>query len=295
MDRQRVSFTLGKRLRELRENRGLSHVELIKQLNKKYGVSISRDSIMAYEISDKSRAKAEKLPNMGMRVEFIYCLADFYEVSLDYLFGRAENPVPDINIRKICEQTGLSVKSIEILQQLDSNKDFLVLLINNLIYQSWNFQPAARFAARYWIQGEIGDSDTSKETLWLERMCSFMRQESLLRRSDSVSSFAEIPAKDAGDFYRDRAIREIEGIALQSIEKYRDEFRTKIEEMRKISDKIMDKLDLMQKLYLLASNSALNDVLGDEFKGVPELNALCEKFESTQTDAASESTSSSDK
>lgn len=107
MERQELSFTLGKRLKDLREEQGLSHVELIRQLNEKYGISPSRDSIMAYEIADGSRAKASKLPNLGMRVETLYCLADFYGVSLDYLLGKTDISNADTNVRGICERTGL--------------------------------------------------------------------------------------------------------------------------------------------------------------------------------------------
>lgn len=87
MDKKNISFTFGTKLRELRQERGLSHVQLSTQLNNQYGISVSRDSLMAYEVADDSRAKAEKLPNLGMRVEYLYCLADFYGVSLDYLLG----------------------------------------------------------------------------------------------------------------------------------------------------------------------------------------------------------------
>lgn len=115
MDRQGVSFKMGQRLKDLREERGLSHVDLIKQLSEKYGISISRDSLMAYEIADESRAKASKLPNLGMRVEYLYCLADFFDVSLDYLLGRSNVSKPDFNIGEICKKTNLSEGIVQVL------------------------------------------------------------------------------------------------------------------------------------------------------------------------------------
>lgn len=134
MNRQRVSFTLGRRLRELREERGLSHVELIKQLNEKYSISVSRDSIMAYEIADGSRAKASKLPNMGMRVETLYCLADFYGVSLDYLLGKTEVFDFDVDIRGICEKTGLDERIAKYLIHLGASGDTQMVLDNRLFH-----------------------------------------------------------------------------------------------------------------------------------------------------------------
>lgn len=115
MDRQGISFILGKRLKSLREEHGLSHEKLINLLNEKYGISISRDSVMAYEISDETRSKSCKLPNLGMRVEYLYCLADFYGVSIDYLFGNTDIPTSDIKKREICEYTGLSLSTITAL------------------------------------------------------------------------------------------------------------------------------------------------------------------------------------
>lgn len=117
MDKQAISFVMGNRLKELREERGLSHDKLIKQLNERYGISVSRDSVMAYEISDNSRAKASKLPNMGMRVETLYCLADFYGVSLDYLLGKTDVRTPDCTVQSICNYTGLSQDAVQTLHE----------------------------------------------------------------------------------------------------------------------------------------------------------------------------------
>lgn len=117
MDRQHTSFVLGARLKALREEQGLSHVDLAKQLNEKYGISVSRDSLMAYEISDESRAKADKLPNMGMRVEYLYCLAGFYGVSIDYLLGKTEVKAADCNMQYMSDYTGLSEEALEILHK----------------------------------------------------------------------------------------------------------------------------------------------------------------------------------
>jgi len=142
MERQSISFTLGERLKNLREARGLSHEKLKAQLEEKYGITISRDSLMAYEISDELRAKASKLPNLGMRVEYLYCLADFYGVSLDYLFGKTNIPALDINIRQICEYTGLPEDSIIWLNEKTKYHEFNVMasVIHKMLDQ--NFEPS---------------------------------------------------------------------------------------------------------------------------------------------------------
>ena len=134
MDRQRISFTLGNRLEELRKSKGLTHVALAKQLEEKYGITVSRDSLMSYEISSEFRAKASKLPNLGMRVEYLYCLADFYGVSFDYLLGKTDIMTPNTKIRDICEITGLSEESIKILANW--NNPFGVPSMLDLFLQS---------------------------------------------------------------------------------------------------------------------------------------------------------------
>ena len=115
MDKKIISFTLGTRLKELRQKQGLSHVQLSNQLKDKYGISVSRDSLMAYEVADDTRSKADKLPNLGMRVEYLYCLADFYGVSLDYLLGVSDYRGPLEN-----EQT---------LQSLDIPERFITEML----------------------------------------------------------------------------------------------------------------------------------------------------------------------
>ena len=62
----------GEMLRELREERRLTQIELANAMH------ISSSSISAYEIGSS-------LPPMERALEF----ADFFEVSLDYLFGRS--------------------------------------------------------------------------------------------------------------------------------------------------------------------------------------------------------------
>ena len=264
MNKQDISFIMGRRLKELREERVLSHDRLKDQLKEKYGISVSRDSLMAYEISDEKRSKASKLPNMGMRAETLYFLADFYGVSLDYLLGKTDEQTTDIDVRGICEKTGLSAKSVEILSGPEYEHDFVLLLINNLIDELYAYQPAARLAARYWVQAELGDSAKGKEQMFAERILSIVGQNSALRNEDRANSFAQIPAKSAGDFYHDRAIKEICDIASKSIREFLNIYRPMIAAERNMPADLKEKADSIQKLYLLAVQAAAKDVFADE-------------------------------
>ena len=143
MDRQRISFTLGNRLEELRKSKGLTHVALAKQLKEIYGIEVSRDSLMAYEISSEFRAKASKLPNLGMRVEYLYCLADFYGVSIDYLLKKTDIASSDIKIREVCEYIGLSENAVKFLKYIgndpDSEEKDIMPLVLSLLLENYKF------------------------------------------------------------------------------------------------------------------------------------------------------------
>lgn len=109
-----ASLIMANRLKQLRNERNLSHEKLSKALSKLYGVKISPDSLMNYEVADLYHSKAGK--NQGMRVEFLRCLADFYGVSTDYLLGADVPKSPDVTIQKIIEYTGLSEKTVMTLR-----------------------------------------------------------------------------------------------------------------------------------------------------------------------------------
>lgn len=100
------SLIMAQRLKDLRNERGLSHESLRKALMEKYEIDISVDSLKNYEVSKVPHAKAYK--NDGMRVEYLRCLADFYGVSSDYLLGISDTKTPNTETRAIVALTGLS-------------------------------------------------------------------------------------------------------------------------------------------------------------------------------------------
>lgn len=111
------SFIMAERLKQLREKEGYSHEKLSNALNERYGIKISSDSLMNYEVSDPHHTKAGK--NQGMRVEYLRCLADFYGVSSDYLLGVRETKTPDVNALNAMEFTGLSEDTVLLLNAIN--------------------------------------------------------------------------------------------------------------------------------------------------------------------------------
>lgn len=88
-----LSITMANRLKSARLAAGLSYEKLSAQIYDIYGVKISSDSLMNYEIGAENHRNAYK--NQGMRVEYLRCLAGFYKVSSDYLLGLSDIPNPD--------------------------------------------------------------------------------------------------------------------------------------------------------------------------------------------------------
>lgn len=138
---------MAKRLRALREARGLSHDKLSKALKERYEIRISSDSLMNYEVADTDHSK--KYKNMGMRVEYLRCLADFYGVSTDWLLDLSEEPIPDSSIQGACTYTRLSgmallqlrelpPKLLDIADHIISHESFCKMLYQ--VYSAWDLR-----------------------------------------------------------------------------------------------------------------------------------------------------------
>lgn len=160
------SFIMAERLKNLREEQGLSHEKLSKALFESYGVKISSDSLINYEVSEANHTKAYK--NQGMRVEFLRCLADFYGVSSDYLLGRTK----DSSVRPsavdelgISEGTVKHLAELKIAENQDFAKDAYLFLDNDefyyFLYQVHLFITSKKAAALY---SKIREKIYSKHT-----------------------------------------------------------------------------------------------------------------------------------
>lgn len=113
-----------KRLIELRNNAGLTQEQLAKNLN------ISRDSVNSWE-NDSDRLPA---------IDKLVLLADFFNVSVDYLLCRSE--YTQIGNKEISEMTGLSDKAINRLKQInESDKQLELSNIKNVFRDSSSVSP----------------------------------------------------------------------------------------------------------------------------------------------------------
>lgn len=98
----------GDRLKELRNNKGLSQKELTDRLK------LNRSTYARYETSTTQ-------PDF----ETLKKLADFYDVSVDYILGRTDNPSPVnsnnfeplLEIKKIAKELGIENLSFYDLEE----------------------------------------------------------------------------------------------------------------------------------------------------------------------------------
>ena len=110
-----LSPIFAKRLKELRESKGISLATLSNALTDKYGIQISKESLTNYEVASVNHTKAKK--NEGMSVKYLRCLADFYGVSTDYLLGITDIPNTDAVVQAAHEFTGLSGQALDFLKK----------------------------------------------------------------------------------------------------------------------------------------------------------------------------------
>lgn len=143
---EKLSIIMAERIKCLREGKGLSHDKLSKALKERYGISISTDSLMNYEVTSLHHSKA--LKNQGMRAEYLRCLADFYNVSSDYLLGLSDVKSLDPNVSTVMQYTGLTESNVQLLHEPshlgqtspnNAYKRSFFLLVNDLIEMSQTF------------------------------------------------------------------------------------------------------------------------------------------------------------
>lgn len=112
------SFVTALRLKQLREEKGLSHQKLSEALSEQFDVTISRDSLMNYEVATPNHSSSYK--NLGMRIEYLHALASFYGVSSDYLLGLTDTKSPFTDTRAVISHTGLTEENIRKLEYMQS-------------------------------------------------------------------------------------------------------------------------------------------------------------------------------
>lgn len=96
---------------EIENNRKLSNQEIADKLNIATGT-------MSQLRHDEDRIKS-------LSGKTLITLAEYFGVSIEYLLSMTEAKTNDLDIKSICDQTGLSVKALQNITQLVTGKTFL--------------------------------------------------------------------------------------------------------------------------------------------------------------------------
>jgi transcriptional regulator with XRE-family HTH domain len=106
LNKKDLKSAFSKRLQELMIEKNINQKELAK------GVDTSQQAIQQY-------IAMESAPKMEMFV----AIADFFEVSCDYLLGRVETRTLDVNVQNVVNKYGLRESSLKKLERLVEEKN----------------------------------------------------------------------------------------------------------------------------------------------------------------------------
>lgn len=134
------------RLADLRKEKKLSYEQLSRELEKR-GVMISHTNLMYYEIGEPYHKLYSRTRSMS--IEILAALADFYEVSLDYLMGFTTSRT--IEYQTISDLLRLSDTAIENLLRLqDDDNEYVAgdhgkaMAVLNAMFQDKRILQAVR-------------------------------------------------------------------------------------------------------------------------------------------------------
>ena len=152
---------IGERLKQLREKKGLSLEKLADELMERYGngetkTPISLDSLKAYEVSDENHSKYGNQKGMGLKN--LIMLANYYDVSLDYLLGVEEETSHDMNY--ICKETKLKENTISELQKVPAFAHIVDYIAKGLLPYMSITDISGLFSA---IENYISNSSNNRE------------------------------------------------------------------------------------------------------------------------------------
>jgi len=114
MKEEEIICTLAERLGDLRKEKKLTYEKLSKNIEEKEKVYISHTSLNNYEDTSKN-----KVPSLTYAI----ALADYYNVSIDYLIGRTNSRKKDVTHKAVSAKFGLSDKAMNRLENM--KRDFL--------------------------------------------------------------------------------------------------------------------------------------------------------------------------
>lgn len=137
----------GKRIAELREEKGLTQGKLAKDLK------VSSSLIGHYE-RDRS-----------IPIDMLYEIAKYFNISADYLLGLSNCKTTKADLKTFCDSTGIDDTSVEILEEINFvyEGNYLIPLLNYLIKEETLPPDEAFFEGIYSKIENSNMSDTEKK------------------------------------------------------------------------------------------------------------------------------------
>ena len=133
IQRSKHNLTLNERLKNARNRKGLSSAGVVQAL-KKQGVSIGHSTLQGYEADENSLN--HRYPSLSV----LMTLANFYEVSYDYLFGISDKFKPyhlsishDADMKDALEsRTSIMYNGVKLTR---NQRDSIVALLDKVVTQ----------------------------------------------------------------------------------------------------------------------------------------------------------------
>ena len=111
-------------LRTQRKKGKLTYVQLSEEIFDKTGISISHSQLNKYERLGNTEA---------MSVNNLLALAEFYNVSIEYLLGINDSKSTNVTDKHTATKFGLTDKSMDRLKSLKSNNPILLKVVNCIL------------------------------------------------------------------------------------------------------------------------------------------------------------------
>ena len=133
IQRSKHNLTLNERLKNARNRKGLSSAGVVQAL-KKQGISIGHSTLQGYEADENSLN--HRYPSLSV----LMTLANFYEVSYDYLFGISDKFTPyhlsishDADMKDALEsRTSIMYNGVKLTR---NQRDSIVALLDKVVTQ----------------------------------------------------------------------------------------------------------------------------------------------------------------
>lgn len=192
-------LSFGERLGDLISKKGITQAELAKVTG--IGQSRLSDYIAGKQIDKESDERLYAAPDCAT----VITLAKYFSVSADYLLGISKNPSPSMEIRAICDYTGLSESSAEYLHARRASKTgFLTRLIDGVLSDSIIDDKVPFWVMQSAMAGELASfaSDFSEDKCDIQNTIAYFQA----KNAEMADVEYVISTRDARDFYLQRAI-----------------------------------------------------------------------------------------